>query len=577
MASPTIPLNTGAKLSHLEVRNFAIIDDQSLDFSDGMTVLTGETGAGKSLIVDALNIAIGERANADLVQSGASNAEVNATFEPGPLASAWLEDKSLDDEDGLCALRRVISADRRSRAFINGRPVPITQLKELGACLVDVHGQHANQSLLKNEVQRQILDAFGNHQPLLDPLIKTYHEIRKLDDEIKQLQSPSLDSGPRVDYLRYQIDELEGQALEPSEYSTLNVEHRKLSHGAELIEALNGLLGGLDEDQFSASSRIADALSRIESLKRLDSALDEPAQTLTQAQEIISEAVTFLRHYAENIDPDTARLMQLENQLSALEDLARKHQCPADQLKDRLNNLQDALQEAETADERLQTALVQRETIFTQYNGLAKDLGAKRQSTGKRLQLAVTRELSRLGLEKAKLEIQLTRLAEDHLSVHGCERIEFQVSTNPGQPMRSLARVVSGGELSRIALALQTVAIGDNGIPTIVFDEVDTGIGGRVAEIVGRLMRDLGQQRQVLTVTHLPQVASMAHHHIRVSKLNDTDRSRTVLRNLDNNQRVDEIARMLAGIEVTENSRAHAQEMLSTALGPPPASKKSRA
>ena len=564
-------------LSHLEVRNFAIIDDQSLKFGAGMTVLTGETGAGKSLLVDALNIVVGERASADLVQHGARAAEVNASFEPGPDAHDWLCSQALDDEDGLCTLRRIIGADGRSRAFINGRPVPVSQLRELGSRLLDVHGQHAHQSLLQSAVQRQLLDDYGNHQEILNSLGGIHQQIRNLDAEIQQLQAPLQDQGPRADYLRYQLDELRGQALEPVEFASLSADHRRLSHGAELILALAELLEGLDEHPHSANARIAAALTQIESLRRLDPDLSESAQVLSQAQAVLSEAVAGLRHYAEHLQPDTSRLGELEQRLSSLEDLARKHHCRAEELMDKLRTLEDELRAAETSGQQLAEALAQRAQLTLQYQETAARLSRQRETAGQGLQKAVNRQLQRLGLENAHLEICLSPLAEDQLSAHGAERVELQISTNPGQPPRSLSRVASGGELSRIGLALQAVAVGDSGVPTIVFDEVDAGIGGRTAEIVGRLMRDLGHNRQVLTVTHLPQVASLAHHQIRVTKLNEQDTSRTLLRELDPSQRVAEIARMLAGVEVTAKSRAHAREMLATALGDRDTRKKSSA
>ena len=564
-------------LLHLQVRNFAIIDNQSVDFAAGMTVFTGETGAGKSLLVDALNLVLGERANTELIQDGNRDLEVIADFEPGQAAKAWLCAQALEDEDSACVLRRIIGADKRSRAFINGRSVPVSQLRELGTCLIDIHGQHAHQSLLKPEIQRQIVDQYGQHATELDAVATASVKIRALENDINQLLKLGTEGGQQIAFLRYQLDELKSLALESTDFEMLTAEHRRLSHGSELATSVAATLQLLDEDPQSVNTQTAKALLQVEVMRRLDPALDEAGQILLQTQALTNEAISTLRHYAQTLEPDHLKLDEIERRLSALEDLARKHQCRAGDLVTRMHELEAELCTAETAGERLSQAQNQTAELTRQYKKASAALTSSRKKTALRLKSAVNRQLSRVGLEDAQFEILLHPVPEDQISAQG-ERIEFLISTNPGQTPRNLARVASGGELSRIALALQTVAIGDSGIPTIVFDEVDAGIGGRVAEIVGRLMRELSKRRQVLTVTHLAQVAALAHQHIQVSKQVEQGKSSTSLQKLIGPDRVDEIARMLAGMEITESSRVHAREMLATeSVGRPTQPKRSTA
>lgn len=549
-------------LQHLAVRNLAIVDNVELELGAGMTALTGETGAGKSLIVDALELVVGGRASAALVRAGADSAEVHALFSVPESILSWLREHSLNDDEPICVLRRSVTSDGRSRAFINSRPVPIGQLRELGEQLVDVHGQHAHQALLKSTAQRALIDEFGRHERLLADVATTSESLRELDARIQALSFNNENPASRLEFLLFQIDELKTQSLEPSALAALNAEHKKLANAAEILNALTSI-----EQQIGGNDGVLEqsglATRSLESLLRLDDALSEPLQLMRDAAALIAEAHSSVRRYAEALQADSLRLAELEQTLGVVHDLARKHRCPESQLLERLHDLEREATQISDAESLLEEAVGERDRLLAQYRLQAEKLSKKRKSSGKRLAKAATDILTTLGMAEARIDFSIEYAPTGKPMPAGTDDVSLCVSTNKGQAMLPIAKVASGGELSRIALAIQASSIRVQGAGTLVFDEVDSGIGGGVAEIVGRRMRDLGDGRQVLTVTHLPQVAALAHQHVRVSKISDSRASRSEIETLDASEREQEIARMLGGLDVTAKTLAHAREMLS--------------
>ncbi|MFT5446688.1 MAG: DNA repair protein RecN (Recombination protein N) [Gammaproteobacteria bacterium] len=548
-------------LQHLAVRNLAIVDNVELELGAGMTALTGETGAGKSLIVDALELVVGGRASAALVRAGADSAEVHALFSVSESILSWLREHSLNDDEPICVLRRSVTCDGRSRAFINSRPVPIGQLRELGEQLVDVHGQHAHQALLKTSAQRALIDEFGRHERLLADVATTSESLRELDARIEALSFNNENPASRLEFLLFQIDELKAQSLEPSALIALNAEHKKLANAAEILSALTAIeqqIGGND----GVLEQSGPATRSLESLLRLDDALSEPLQLMRNAAVLLTEAHSSVHRYAEALQADSLRLAELEQILGVIHNLARKHRCPESQLWERLHDLEREATQISDAESLLAEAAIEHDRVLTHYRVQAEKLSKKRKSSGKRLAKAATEILTTLGMAEARIDFSVEYAPAGKPMPAGTDDISLCVSTNTGQAMLPIAKVASGGELSRIALAIQASSIRVQGAGTLVFDEVDSGIGGGVAEIVGRRLRDLGDGRQVLTVTHLPQVAALAHQHVRVSKISDSRASRSEIETLDASEREQEIARMLGGLDVTAKTLAHAREML---------------
>ncbi len=556
-------------LKSIRIRNFAIIDEIELELGAGMTALTGETGAGKSILIDALGLILGDRGSADVVRQGAKRAEISAEFDIRGLApvEAWLEEQSLD-LDGECLLRRVIGADGRSRAYINGNAVPVQNLRLLGDHLVDIHGQHEHQSLARRDVQRELVDHHGNHLALREELGDAWRHWQHLDSELTRLRNRGEERDSRLEFLRFQVAELEALAPDGDELTELEAERRRLANVSRLAEGSAAALGALYEnDEISAQALVAEALRALEALAELDPALESAARLATEAEAAIGEAADEIRRYATSLEADPARHEEVESRLAAIRDVARKHRVDAAELPAQLERLQAEFTELEEADVRLET--LERETLAARerYDALAVELTAARRRAGEDFAEQVTAAMQTLSMSGGRFVVAIDTPADAEPREHGVDRIEFRVSANPGQEPMSLARIASGGELSRMSLAIQVVAAGASTIPSMVFDEVDSGIGGGVAEIVGRRLRQLGDQRQVLCVTHLPQVASQAHQHLRVAKVTDGKSTRTGITVLGEKERIEEIARMLGGVEITERSREHAAEMLRDASG----------
>ncbi|MEO5596187.1 MAG: DNA repair protein RecN, partial [Lysobacteraceae bacterium] len=550
-------------LNRLHIRDFAVVSAAELALQAGMTVISGETGAGKSLLVDALMLLTGARADAGVVRHGAERAELSAEFGLGdaPAAAQWLCDEELDD-DAACQLRRVIRADGGSRAWINGRSATLSQLSELGALLVEIHGQHEHQALLLRARQLELLDAFGGHGELLDAVRQHASQWRALQRQLAA-QGSVEDVEARLEWLNHQLMQFANEALEPSDIKDLIDSHRRQAHAAQLLEGSGRALGRLSGDEGSnLDTMLAEVRGELQRMAEHDPRYSQAAALIDTAAVELAEAGTLIQRARDALDLDPDRLGRLEQQLSRLHDLARKHRVPLEQLasvRDTLQAEHDNLIDAGGAAARLQQAL---ESAAAQWRTAAAALSERRQSTAAMFGAAVSILIDELGMGGGQLQVELTPLPSAEPSPHGAEQVEFLVSANPGQPPRALRKVASGGELSRISLAIEVAAMGMDSVPTMVFDEVDSGIGGAIAEVVGQKLRALGGERQVLCVTHLPQVAAQGHHHFRVSKDVSTGSTHSELVALGVQDRIEELARMLGGVEISKETRAHARQML---------------
>lgn len=551
-------------LKHLHIRNFAIVENLELDFESGMSVLSGETGAGKSILLDALGLTLGDRADSSVVRHGCDRAEISASFTIAGLESVvtWLEERELDMEDE-CIIRRTINADGRSRGYINGQPMPIQTLRELGEQLVDIHGQHAHQSLLKRGMQRQLLDSFADNSKLVTEVSSNYQKSQALQDELERLQQASSERESRLELLRYQVDELAALDLTVDELAELDEEHKRLANASRLQEGAQSATYTLYEsDESSIVSQLERSLSELQSLQEADNNLVPACELIEGAAIQAREAATELRHYLSNLEIDPERLEQVEQRLATIHDLSRKHHVEPGALPELLDKLQVELAELETAETRLDGMEAAIGEAKQAYQEVAKKLGQTRKKAAAKLEQLVTANMQELGMSGGRFAISLEAVDP---SPHGLEQVELQVSANPGQPLRPLSKVASGGEMSRISLAIQVIAAGREGIPTLIFDEVDVGVGGGVAEMVGRQLHSLGGERQVLCVTHQPQVAALAHHHYQISKTTSDDSTRTQVRVLEQKERIAEVARMLGGMEITDQTLSHAEEMIELA------------
>lgn len=552
-------------LTQLRIRDFAIVEALELELAEGMTAVTGETGAGKSILVDAIGLLLGDRADSGTVRQGAERTDISAVFEldPLPAARAWLAERDLGN-DGECHLRRVVASNGRSRNYINGVPQPAQALRELGELLVDIHGQHEHQSLLRRDAQRQLLDDYAGNQSLATELDNRYRTLSRLRQQWRDLRQASSERDARLDILRYHLRELAALNLTEGEIAQLESEQRRLANASQLLETGQRVLVWLTEgDETAIADRLDQALRELDALNRLDGRLGPTGELLNAALIQIREASGELRSYVQDLDLDPEHLARVEQRLTAAHQLARKHRVAAEELpalRVRFETELDALEHSETRLEDLRQAV---QDALAAYRADAERLSARRTAAARELGERVSVALAGLGMPGGRFAIALERL--DKPAPGGLETVEFQVSANPGQPLRPLAKIASGGELSRISLAIQVIAAHAARIPTLIFDEVDSGIGGGVAEVVGRQLRTLGQNRQVLCVTHLPQVAAQAHRQLKVEKRTDGESTHTRVLPLDADGRVTEIARMLGGLELTENTLAHAREMVEKA------------
>lgn len=550
-------------LTGISVRDFAIIDELELQLDAGMTVLTGETGAGKSILVDALGLLLGDRADAGSIRHGAERAEISAEFDLHRLREvrAWLESQDLADDDG-CLLRRSLGRDGRSRSYINGRSATLSQMRTLGEQLVDIHGQHEHQSLLHAATQLSLLDDYAANADLLAELAQIHGQAREVSERFETLRAAAADRDARMELLRHQLSELDALGLQPGESDAIEAEHRRLANSQRLTEGARAALEALYENEEANAYQLAhQALASLNPLAELDDRLKPVCEVLTGAEAQLEDAGGTLHRYLANSDLDPERLMVVENRMSAIHDLARKHRVEPQNLLDLLETLRADLNALENNAVALQELENEARRLRDQYRKTAEQLHQRRQSAATALASKVSRIMRELGMPAGRFSIALD-YDPDRFGVHGSDTVDFQISTNPGQPLQAISKVASGGELSRIALAIEVAAARASAIPTLIFDEVDAGIGGGVAEVVGRYLRELGSTRQVLCVTHLPQVASQAQQHFRVNKRTEAHRAITQIENLDQGDRIEELARMLGGVQITETTRKHAREML---------------
>lgn len=553
-------------LTSLYVRQFAVVEAAEIAFGSGLTVVSGETGAGKSLLVDALMLLTGARADSGMVRAGSDRAELAAEFDLAELPEArdWLQREELD-EDGGCQLRRVIRAEGSSKAWINGRPANARQLGELASLLVEIHGQHEHQALLSRSHQLALLDAYAGHDDLLAHLRDGALQWRELGARMRKL-SGGEDRDQRIELLRHELGELEKWALPPAELGELEASHRRLANAGRLAEGSASVVELLDgESEFALRRALGRAHAELGKLVALDDKLAPLLELLDNASIELGEAADGLGRYAQDVDLDPERYTEVDNHLAHLHELSRRHRLPLAELHDRLAALRTELAELEGAGDALEQLAAQRQQLQHDYTRAAAQLSQGRAIAATRLSEEVSALMTELGMAGGLLRIELEAVTGEEPDPQGRERCELLVSANPGQPPRPLRKVASGGELARISLAIEVATLGKDTVGSMIFDEVDSGIGGAVAEVVGQKLRALGAQRQVLCVTHLPQVAAQGHAHLRVSKHSDGDSTRTQIEKLDAGGRRDELARMLGGVEITRETRAHAKQMLERA------------
>ncbi|MDD5266986.1 MAG: DNA repair protein RecN [Methylococcales bacterium] len=551
-------------LLNLNIIDLAVVKSLDLDLEKGMSVLTGETGAGKSILLTALGLALGDRADSGYVRPECKRAEVNLEFDlaDAPGAQQWLKENELDDEQH-CLIRRVVNQDGRSKAYINNRPVTLQFLQELSEKLVEIHGQHAHLTLLNSDEQRRLLDAYAKNQGLLDQINACYKQWLLAHKELASLIKASVDQTEREELLRYQIEELQQLDLVNFSYSSISEEHGKLANLGQILSTGQAQVDLLYEnDQLSVNQMLSHSVSELTHIARFAPELTEICNLLSEAQIQTEEAAIQLRRFLESQEADPQRMEQLENQIGVIQSLSRKHHVTPDELPELEGKLETELDGLTHSGERIETLKADTEQLLAQYHQLATQLSQQRHLTGQKLQKQISAMIKELGMPQGEFLVDISALDTDAPKLNGKDKIEFLVSANPGLPPKPLAKVASGGELSRISLAIQVTTSNDKTTPTLIFDEVDSGIGGGVAEIVGQKLRSLSLNRQVMCVTHLPQVAAQAHQHLYVEKNNKTDITSSSVRLLNDEERIEEIARMLGGVTITANTLAHAKEML---------------
>jgi DNA repair protein RecN (Recombination protein N) len=547
-------------LRTLAIRNFVIVDSIELEFSNGFTVFTGETGAGKSILIDALALALGGRGDASMVREGALKADISAQFSVNEYTALWLAENDFSSPDRELLLRRVIDNAGRSKAYINGVTATAGQLRELGDLLVDIHGQHAHQSLLKAETQRALLDTQGGLQARVLEISEKFRQWRELSKQREEFERDAKNILLEKERLEWQVSELEKLQIKPGEWETISHEHSRLAHAASLLEGAQEAADLISESEHPMLSQLSSLHQKLVKLQTFDTALKPVVDALDSARINLQESAHALKDYLGRVELDPARLRAVEARMEVIHSTARRFHITPETLHEEYAGLSAQLQQLSGVSDI--AALKEQETGAQQaYMAIAQKLSKDRTVVAKELALAVTASMQELSMTGGTFDIAL-RPCEATSS--GLEQIEFLVAGHAGVQARPLAKVASGGELARISLAISVITSCATATPTLIFDEVDSGIGGGVAEVVGRLLKRLGQDRQVLCVTHLPQVASQANHHFQVSKSSEEGKTSSYIDDLDNKQRVEEIARMLGGIEITPTTRKHARELLAS-------------
>ena len=549
-------------LAHLSVNNFAIVKSLQLELASGMTTITGETGAGKSIAIDALSLCLGGRAEASIVRQGESKTEVCATFilDNNVNATRWLEDNELlDGKD--CILRRIITKEGRSRAFINGSPVPLSQLKSLGQLLINIHGQHAHQQLMKNEYQLTMLDQYAGHTELLKKTRLAYQDWRQANNQLKQLKENSQNNLAQLQLLEYQIKELNELAIAEDEFGELEQEYKRLSNSGDLaINCQKAIELIYEGEEVNALSILQSASSTLVELAELDNSLSTLPNMVSEAMIQLEEANSELRNYLDSIDVDPERMAFVEERYSRIMSLSRKHHVLPEELYQHHQDLLSQIAQLDCSDEKMAEY---EQDVAAKYQALvtrAEKLHKSRSRYAKELDKLISQSMHELSMEHAQFRIEVN--SQEHPSPLGFDAVTFLVSTNPGQPLQPIAKVASGGELSRMSLAIQVITAQKVDTPSLIFDEVDVGISGPTAAIVGKMLRKLGESTQVLCVTHLPQVAGYGHNQMFVAKQTKAGKTETQMVKLDQEQRIAELARLLGGSEITPTTLANAKELL---------------
>ena len=551
-------------LQNLIIRNIAIADNIDIDWSPGMTSISGETGAGKSILLNSLSLALGDRADSGIVRHGEQRAEVIATFNVSRIPSAlkWLKERELDNTDE-CLLRRTVSSDGRSRAFINGQPVPLVELKTLGEYLIDVHSQHAHQSLLRSETHLRLLDEYAGLVPEKKQVKEAWLSWQGLERKLQQQQQNEDELNARQQLLQYQCEELEQLSLQPEEFEQLDAEYRRMSQSETLLRNSHHARNILDGDsEQNALSLLKSALNELKSMNDDAASLNSAVSLLDSALIQADESIGDLNHYIDSIEFDEERRHYVEERLNSIHELSRKHQVDSQQLPEHYQQLQTELESLGQLGTQFDELIKEVQQKKSRYTKLADDLSKKRKRKAKAFEAEIVEKLAQLAMPGAQFSVRF--YDQEKLTSQGKDSVEYHICLNPGQPLQALAKVASGGELSRVSLAIQVVCAEHSTIPTLVFDEVDVGISGATAEIVGHMLRSVGAQGQVICVTHLPQVAALGHNHCIVKKLQSKTQTTTNIVPLNSEHRVQEIARMLGGIDITAQTTAHAKEMLNS-------------
>ncbi|MEP5569806.1 MAG: DNA repair protein RecN [Halioglobus sp.] len=546
-------------LSHISITNYTIVSSLEMEFARGMTVITGETGAGKSIMLDALGLCLGDRADPKTVRHGCDRADITATFDISdiPVANAWLQGRDLAGGDE-CILRRVVTTEGRSRAYINGSTSTLQDCAELGAMLIDIHSQHAHQSLLRKAVQREMLDVYAGQQKLASTVEQLASDWLRAQRELELLTGSQDEHTARAQLLAYQVEELNVLALQDGELAKMEQEQKLLANAEEILSSAHSALELCEQQETGARQ----ALNFLDGETHTGPAIDGARELLDSAAIQLNEAHSEIQRHIDGVEVNPERLDEVQRRLEAVYDVARKHRVMPEEVIATHQRLQEELKSLEGSTERVEELRSEMSKLATDYGKSAKKLGKQRDKAGKQLVTAAQEILGTLAMAQCTLEISLSPREDSSPHPHGSEDIEFLISTNPGAAPQPLGKIASGGELSRISLAIQVVTASEGTVPSMVFDEVDVGIGGAVAEVVGKLLRDLAGQAQVLCVTHLAQVAAQGHQHLQVSKTADKKSVQTDLIALDEDSRIDEIARMLGGVKITKQTLAHAREML---------------
>lgn len=554
-------------LLSITINNYTLVETLEIDFSRGTTAITGETGAGKSLILDALSMALGDRADTGTIRQGKDRAQISASFDISGISEAkqWLDEQDYSEGDD-CILRRTYNTEGRSRGYINGQPCTMQQLQQLGDILVDLHSQHEHQSLLRRNTHRKLLDEFAGSQPLAQQVEQCFQKWHALSQQLHSLSERSDELSARKELLEFQANELQALNLESGYLKDLEAEQQNLANAEQIIYDSQQLLAICDQQEsFNLRAGFTQSLSILAQLKHKPEALKEAEQLLQAGLIQVDEAINSVEKHIDLFEANPQRLQKIEDELGVIFQLARKHRVDIHQLSEKLSEIETELKSLTAGDQSLEVLQQQVEKLATEYISLATELSQIRAEGAARMSVQINQQLQQLSMEGAELLVQLTPLEENNFKSYGLEAIELVISTNPGQPHKPLAKIASGGELSRVSLAIQVVAAANSSIPTLVFDEVDVGIGGSTADTVGKLLKQLGDRGQVISVTHQPQVAAHAHQHYLVSKITDSSRAESSIVSLNKSQRVEELARMLGGAMVTDQTLSHANELFDLA------------